>query len=61
VKERERLFKENGGPILYQKILSNQVDTVTIFTVEDLEKATNNFDKSRELGTGGTALFTRAF
>jgi len=52
-KERERLFRENGGPILYQKILSNQVDTVMIYRVEQLEKATNNFDKSRELGRGG--------
>ncbi|TVT99631.1 hypothetical protein EJB05_55000, partial [Eragrostis curvula] len=44
---------ENGGQILYQKILSQQVDTVTIFTIEDLKTATNNFDKSRELGTWG--------
>ncbi|CAN6166551.1 unnamed protein product [Urochloa humidicola] len=51
-KEKERFFKENGGMILYQQILSKQVDTVIIFTLEDLEKATNNFDKSRELGKG---------
>ncbi|KAL6899296.1 hypothetical protein ACP4OV_005954 [Aristida adscensionis] len=54
-KEKERLFKENGGLILYQKILSKQVDTVIIYTVEELEKVTNNFDKSRELGRGGHA------
>ncbi|CAL5050760.1 unnamed protein product [Urochloa decumbens] len=52
-KEKERFFKQNGGQILYQQILSKQVDTVIIFTIEDLKKATNNFDKSRELGTGG--------
>ena len=52
-KEKERFFKQNGGQILYQQILSKQVDTVIIFTIEDLKKATHNFDKSRELGTGG--------
>ncbi|GJN00971.1 hypothetical protein PR202_ga18198 [Eleusine coracana subsp. coracana] len=52
-KEKERFFKQNGGQILYQQILSEQVDTVIIFTIEDLKKATNNFDKSREIGIGG--------
>ncbi|XP_062227996.1 wall-associated receptor kinase 5-like [Phragmites australis] len=52
-KEKERFFKQNGGQILYQQILSRQVDTVTLFTLEDLKKATNNFDKSREVGIGG--------
>ncbi|CAN6172423.1 unnamed protein product [Urochloa humidicola] len=52
-KEKQRFFKQNGGHILYQQILSKQIDTVIIFTVEDLKKATNNYDKSRHLGTGG--------
>jgi serine/threonine protein kinase len=52
-KEKERFFKQNGGHILYQQILSKQIDTVIIFTIEELKKATNNFDKSREVGTGG--------
>ncbi|WVZ82629.1 LOW QUALITY PROTEIN: hypothetical protein U9M48_029875 [Paspalum notatum var. saurae] len=52
-KEKEKFFKQNGGHILYQQILSKQIDTVMIFTVEDLKKATNNFDKSREIGIGG--------
>jgi len=52
-KDKERFFVENGGMILYQQILSRQVETVTIFTLEVLKKATNNFDKSRELGKGG--------
>ena len=52
-KEKERFFTQNGSQILYQQILSKKVDTVIIFTIEDLKKATNNFDKSRELGTGG--------
>ena len=63
-KEKEKFFKQNGGNILYQQILSKQIDTVIIFTKEDLKKATNNYDRSRELGIGGhgpMALSTRAF
>jgi len=52
-KEKERFFKQNGGQILYQQILSKKVDTVTLFSIEQLKKATDNFDKSRELGVGG--------
>ncbi|CAL5045681.1 unnamed protein product [Urochloa decumbens] len=51
--EKERFFKQNGGHILYRQILSKQIDTVQIFTIEELKKATDNFDRSRELGTGG--------
>lgn len=52
-KEKERFFKQNGGHILYQQILSKQIDTVQIFTIEELKNATDNFDGSRVLGTGG--------
>ncbi|KAE8785045.1 Wall-associated receptor kinase 3 [Hordeum vulgare] len=52
-KEKERFFDQNGGQILYQQIMSKQVDTLRIFTQEDLKKATNDFDESRELGKGG--------
>ncbi|CAL5045662.1 unnamed protein product [Urochloa decumbens] len=52
-KEKERFFKQNGGHILYRQILSKKIDTVQIFTIEELKKATDNFDRSRELGTGG--------
>jgi len=55
-KEKARFFKQNGGHILYQQMLSKRVDTITMFTVEDLKKATNNFDKNRELGTGGHGI-----
>uniref|UniRef100_A0A0D9WLN4 Protein kinase domain-containing protein n=1 Tax=Leersia perrieri TaxID=77586 RepID=A0A0D9WLN4_9ORYZ len=55
-KERQRFFDQNGGQILYQKILSEQVDTVTIFTEDQLKKATDNFDRSRELGIGGHGI-----
>ncbi|KAJ1257914.1 hypothetical protein BS78_10G033000, partial [Paspalum vaginatum] len=52
-KEKERFFQQNGGKILYEQILSRQVDTVLLFTIDELTKATNNFDKNRELGIGG--------
>ncbi|WVZ82639.1 hypothetical protein U9M48_029883, partial [Paspalum notatum var. saurae] len=55
-KEKERFFKQNGGHILFQQILSKQIDTVIIFTIEDVKKATNNFNKSREVGTGGNGI-----
>uniref|UniRef100_A0A453QNE9 Protein kinase domain-containing protein n=1 Tax=Aegilops tauschii subsp. strangulata TaxID=200361 RepID=A0A453QNE9_AEGTS len=53
VKEKERFFDQNGGQILYHQIMSKQVDTLMIFTQEDLKKATNDFDESREVGRGG--------
>ncbi|WVZ82660.1 hypothetical protein U9M48_029901 [Paspalum notatum var. saurae] len=52
-KEKERFFQQNGGKILYEQILSRQVGTVLLFTIDELKKATDNFDKSRELGIGG--------
>uniref|UniRef100_A0ACD5TB58 Uncharacterized protein n=1 Tax=Avena sativa TaxID=4498 RepID=A0ACD5TB58_AVESA len=52
-KEKVTFFKQNGGLLLYEQIRSKQVDTVRIFTREELENATNNFDSSRELGRGG--------
>uniref|UniRef100_A0A0D9VB90 Protein kinase domain-containing protein n=1 Tax=Leersia perrieri TaxID=77586 RepID=A0A0D9VB90_9ORYZ len=52
-KEKERFFQQNGGLLLYEQIRSKQVDTVRIFTKQELESATDNFDSSRELGRGG--------
>ncbi|TKW38494.1 hypothetical protein SEVIR_1G118400v4 [Setaria viridis] len=52
MKEKERFFQQNGGLLLYEQIRSKQVDTVRIFTTEELEQATNNFHSSREIGRG---------
>ncbi|XP_043714865.1 uncharacterized protein LOC122663239 [Telopea speciosissima] len=55
IKRRERFFQQNGGLLLQQQIASRRgvTDIAGIFTVEQLEKATNNFDESRILGQGG--------
>uniref|UniRef100_A0A0E0DWP0 Protein kinase domain-containing protein n=1 Tax=Oryza meridionalis TaxID=40149 RepID=A0A0E0DWP0_9ORYZ len=55
-KEKQRFYDQNGGHILYQKIISGQVNTVEIFTEEVLKNATNNFDSSKKLGAGGHGI-----
>ncbi|XP_073106222.1 wall-associated receptor kinase 4-like [Elaeis guineensis] len=55
-KEREKYFKQNGGLQLYEEMRSRQVDTVQIFTKEDLARATNNFDSDRVIGHGGRGM-----
>ncbi|KAG2562246.1 hypothetical protein PVAP13_8KG238700 [Panicum virgatum] len=51
---RQRFFMQNHGQLLL-KLVSQMADISErmILTLEELEKATNNFDKTRELGGGG--------
>ncbi|CAL4992737.1 unnamed protein product [Urochloa decumbens] len=51
---RQLFFKQNRGHLL-QQLVHQRADIAErmIITLEELEKATNNFDKSRELGGGG--------
>ncbi|KAF8410187.1 hypothetical protein HHK36_002709 [Tetracentron sinense] len=60
--EKRRLFKlkaeffqKNGGMLLQQQMSNREgtVESTKIFTAEELEKATNNYDESRILGRGG--------
>nr|XP_043619725.1 wall-associated receptor kinase 2-like [Erigeron canadensis] len=52
---REKFFKENGGIMLQQKISRDEGPQIQakLFTVKELEKATNNYDQSRIIGKGG--------
>lgn len=52
IRTRQKFFEQNEGYLLQQRIDSKGVP-FKIYTVEELEKATNNFDASRTLGSGG--------
>ncbi|KAF3451045.1 hypothetical protein FNV43_RR07134 [Rhamnella rubrinervis] len=55
MKLKEKFFQQNGGLVLLQK-LSRQEDSnemVKIFTEEELNMATLNFNESRIIGQGG--------
>ncbi|XP_047057246.1 wall-associated receptor kinase 2-like [Lolium rigidum] len=53
-KLRRKFFELNRGQLL-QQLVSQRADIAErmIISLDELEKATNNFDKSRELGGGG--------
>ncbi|KAI3852210.1 hypothetical protein MKX03_012282 [Papaver bracteatum] len=54
-KLKDKFFQQNGGLQLRQQLGSyeNGVESTQIFTAEELEKATNNYDKNLILGRGG--------
>ncbi|CAN6362533.1 unnamed protein product [Urochloa humidicola] len=51
---KQKYFKQNRGQLL-QQLMSQRADIAEriIIPLDELAKATNNFDKSRELGGGG--------
>ncbi|XP_059629582.1 putative wall-associated receptor kinase-like 16 [Cornus florida] len=56
IKLRENFFWKNGGFMLQQQLskYEGSAETTRIFTIEDLKKATNNYDHSRVIGQGGS-------
>ncbi|KAF5450676.1 hypothetical protein F2P56_031006 [Juglans regia] len=54
LKLKEKFFQQNGGLLLQQKLSNDRtsMETAKIFSAEELEKATNNYDESRVLGQG---------
>ncbi|KAJ3677604.1 hypothetical protein LUZ60_003328 [Juncus effusus] len=56
--KREKFFKQNKGLLLQHLISSNKdiSERMKIFSLEELEKSTNNFDKSRIVGQGGHGI-----
>ncbi|CAM0902064.1 unnamed protein product [Alopecurus aequalis] len=57
-KLRQKFFKENHGLLLQQLISSNEdiAERTRIFSLDELEQATNKFDKNRILGGGGHGM-----
>lgn len=58
---RKAFFKKNGGLLLQQQVHSQDVVVKTqIFTIEELEKATDNFSRNRMCGKGGCGSVYKA-
>nr|XP_043619868.1 wall-associated receptor kinase 2-like [Erigeron canadensis] len=56
IRLRQKLFQQNGGLLLKQRITGNNesnVDSTKVFTAHELEKATNNYAEDSILGRGG--------
>ncbi|KAM7518812.1 hypothetical protein LguiB_017774 [Lonicera macranthoides] len=55
MKKREIFFQKNGGLMLRQQLSEQEgtVEKARIFSIEELKRATNNYDESRIIGQGG--------
>ncbi|XP_012446045.2 wall-associated receptor kinase 2 isoform X2 [Gossypium raimondii] len=55
IKLKHKFFRQNGGLMLQQELSrrDSSTETAKIFSAEELETATNNYDESRIIGRGG--------
>ncbi|KAF9602862.1 hypothetical protein IFM89_031808 [Coptis chinensis] len=55
IKLKEQYFRQNGGILLKQQVSSRESGTgsARIFSLEELKLATQNYSRSRIIGTGG--------
>lgn len=60
-KLKEKFFKQNGGMLLqqHQVSLHKSGGATRIYTLEELQKATNNYDESQIIGQGGNGTVYR--
>ncbi|KAJ9554242.1 hypothetical protein OSB04_018287 [Centaurea solstitialis] len=65
IKLKEKFFTKNGGIMLQQRISgegsSSQHDQAKVFTIEELKRATNNYDETRIIGKGGYGTVYKGF
>ena len=63
IKLKQRFFEQNGGLILQPKLSreENLVETTKIFTMEELKRATNNYDETLIIGRGGFGTVYKGF
>ena len=55
IKLKKNFFQWNGGLLLQQQLSTHNltIETIKIFTEQELKEATNNYHENRILGHGG--------
>ncbi|KAL9266080.1 Wall-associated receptor kinase-like 2-like protein [Drosera capensis] len=53
IRKRAKYFKKNGGFLLQREIAQEDMEKTRTYTTDELEKATDKFNKNRILGKGG--------
>ncbi|KAL7585663.1 hypothetical protein Lser_V15G42748 [Lactuca serriola] len=62
IKLREKFFEQNGGVFMKQKLKATGTsEAVTMFTTEQLRRATDNYSEERIVGRGGYGVVYKGF